>query len=583
MNFEDFRYNNVVIAPSMIVNTAFAKPTFVGYFSINKQYLYHFKRLQSCGVACSHLKARRLVEHECIYGGIWYNQYGHFITETLCNAYFIKRLPENIPIVFNSAGDMQIYKFQRDILDLLCIKNRILFIEDVTQFKTIYLPPPGQLLGSFLTDEQINTLGVIDCAIDPDLRLYISRKNMKSRKVLNEDKVEEVLISHGWQICYPEKMTIKDQLSLYAQAGKIFSFTGSALHSLLFFIAPAQHWIVVPAAHDLPYEIIADAKTNTYTLFNLHRKLDDPEHPNYSSSCADIEQLKKILDETNEFTEITNHPDFFPPQKAAHNYHILPKHLLNNSPKASIAYSLFYRVLYAYNIGKDIEIGKKCLLRLLESNIFDAHMIRETQNFLKKYWQDADNPALVHLLNGDRWSLARQLNNPHSLLASYLRLWRNNTKKARLINRNIKRPMIEYQAHISNIGWTEKQIDGYPCGSLWPHERIEAIQCYLQWHVGGVEYSVYTNEDGWLYAKNGEMAGNVGKFRRIHGLRIKLINLPAWTCLYRIRHTDGDWTKWQSNGDPLMFTDNGACALEIRIEMQDISPTYSLPISQASH
>jgi capsular polysaccharide biosynthesis protein len=67
-------------------------------------------------------------------------------------------------------------------------------------------------------------------------KFYISRKTCKTgyRKLLNEDKVIEVFVKHGFDIIYPETMTFTEQYRIFSTAASIAGATGAGLTNIVF-------------------------------------------------------------------------------------------------------------------------------------------------------------------------------------------------------------------------------------------------------------------------------------------------------------------------------------------------------------
>lgn len=73
--------------------------------------------------------------------------------------------------------------------------------------------------------------------------LYLSRTKLhkKNRLVANELELENKLREKGFLICYPETLTLKEQINLINKHEVIVGTRGSALHSILFDISPVRN------------------------------------------------------------------------------------------------------------------------------------------------------------------------------------------------------------------------------------------------------------------------------------------------------------------------------------------------------
>lgn len=71
-------------------------------------------------------------------------------------------------------------------------------------------------------------------SINPPSRIYISRRNAKYRKVLNEDEILPILDRHGFETILPESLTVEAQAKIFKNAEAIISPHGAGLTNLVF-------------------------------------------------------------------------------------------------------------------------------------------------------------------------------------------------------------------------------------------------------------------------------------------------------------------------------------------------------------
>lgn len=89
-------------------------------------------------------------------------------------------------------------------------------------------------------------------------------------------------------------------------------------------------------------------------------------------------------------------------------------------------------------------------------------------------------------------------------------------------------PILEFQSHVSNIGWMDWKLNGEVTGTVGQGLPMEAIRikttsrCYDSLHI---QYSVYVANQGWTnWVQDGEVAGTTGKNLPILGIRIKAVD-----------------------------------------------------------
>jgi len=64
-------------------------------------------------------------------------------------------------------------------------------------------------------------------------KLWLSRKNISHRRFLEEQKLEQTLISHGWHIFHPEEHSLRAQLGALKKAKVIAGTMSSSFHLLM--------------------------------------------------------------------------------------------------------------------------------------------------------------------------------------------------------------------------------------------------------------------------------------------------------------------------------------------------------------
>lgn len=67
----------------------------------------------------------------------------------------------------------------------------------------------------------------------PARRLFVSRRGQR-RRAVNEDEVMEVLVPLGFESVEPERLSLRDQVALFAEAEVVLSNHGSAFTNILF-------------------------------------------------------------------------------------------------------------------------------------------------------------------------------------------------------------------------------------------------------------------------------------------------------------------------------------------------------------
>ncbi|MBL9051112.1 MAG: glycosyltransferase family 61 protein [Tabrizicola sp.] len=88
--------------------------------------------------------------------------------------------------------------------------------------------------------------GSVPSAHVPETHLYVSRLKLGYAKtgLMFEDRIETLMAAAGYQVFYPERSSLEDQVALYRRAARIVGVDGSALH-LAAFAAPASAQVAI--------------------------------------------------------------------------------------------------------------------------------------------------------------------------------------------------------------------------------------------------------------------------------------------------------------------------------------------------
>lgn len=135
------------------------------------------------------------------------------------------------------------YDFQKDSLTLLGIpENKIISGKDdlhlIAKNLIISSHPRGErsyLMPKWITEFLRNEyLKYITVDLQSPKHIYISRKDSKLRKVINEDQLEIILARYGFQTIVNSKLSLLEKVKLFHNADVIISASGAGLTSVLF-------------------------------------------------------------------------------------------------------------------------------------------------------------------------------------------------------------------------------------------------------------------------------------------------------------------------------------------------------------
>lgn len=136
------------------------------------------------------------------------------------------------------------YKFQKETLEILGIpKNKVISSIDYPHLRvqgliTSSLPPFDGCMSTwsctFLRDLFFYKLKDYTPHKIPSKHVYISRRNCKVRKVLNEKSLKQVLSAYGFKEYILEELSLLDQVCLFSSSNIVISPHGAGLSNLVF-------------------------------------------------------------------------------------------------------------------------------------------------------------------------------------------------------------------------------------------------------------------------------------------------------------------------------------------------------------
>ncbi|WP_232473675.1 glycosyltransferase family 61 protein [Brachyspira murdochii] len=236
--------------------------------------------------------------------------YGHWVHDILSKLFILKDsgLFDKIDNFIISEGCKA--KFYKESLELFGVKN-VINVPDEKKIECEHLffssfpclvpsKPFKWECDKFLefTEGLLNK-----CNIEFHDKVYISRKKVKTRNIINEKELLDVLLPLGYKVIYPEDYSIAEQFCLFNKAKKIISVLGSGLTnivccddktSVLGIVANVRyedcHRYICNIKGMKYFEYVEDNPKNIHYFYNIK----DRDRYNFS---IDLEKFKKTLED----------------------------------------------------------------------------------------------------------------------------------------------------------------------------------------------------------------------------------------------------------------------------------------------
>jgi len=182
--------------------------------------------------------------------------YGHFITQDLTKLWAwraAKRRYPQLKLLVSAAGSAPaLAPFQYELLrgfgieaaEIHVITGPVRVQRLVTATQTMQNPhfagEPARAVWSEIRD----ALTAGRSADDVPEKVFVGRGAGLGRRCTNGDRVEELFVRHGFEIVYPERLSIPDQLHHFAEARVTAGYAGSALLNMMFARRPGTRIVV---------------------------------------------------------------------------------------------------------------------------------------------------------------------------------------------------------------------------------------------------------------------------------------------------------------------------------------------------
>ena len=181
--------------------------------------------------------------------GLASNAFGHWLPEFLPKLQFLKKHPDfaRLPIIVDEDMPQSHFDHLRRLAEnpLILLPANVSFL-----CKHLLVAPspafsPVELFPNDIPVHEMPGLSPralrfiqgnqsYDTNKPRNRRIFLARKNMKWRRLLNEDDIAENLSKLGFEKIFIEEMTVSDQIDLFRQAQWIVAPNGSSLLNLIF-------------------------------------------------------------------------------------------------------------------------------------------------------------------------------------------------------------------------------------------------------------------------------------------------------------------------------------------------------------
>lgn len=188
------------------------------------------------------------LNESAVYIGLYTSHWGHFLIDMCTRMWAIPKILENDPNVkIAYLGEEAVKGNNKRFLNLLGVRDdQLIHITKPTKFKKVYLPQQGFKSCEWYTQEHLTMLNqIVNTAMSSHNdfsgilssdKIYFSRRNFAKARAeeFGEEYFENIFKKNGYQIMYPEKMTLEEQIYVWNNTTEITCINGTIPLNVVF-------------------------------------------------------------------------------------------------------------------------------------------------------------------------------------------------------------------------------------------------------------------------------------------------------------------------------------------------------------
>lgn len=224
--------DNAYVSPFGVVykNGLVVKESVYSMFNPNSYYLSFYKKLLLN-------KIIKLEGDAAIAHNSYFQNYYHWLLEAMPRLFLLKDQAAQLKLILNvnSPGFVKQYAalfgFKEIIYvgdDKLVKTDKIVFSTFTSRGLAMYEPIIKDMVQWLFAKNDIKENP------NPTKNIFITRKNAKYRRLLNEDEVIAYLSSKGFKIVTLENLTIKEQMQLFADSKCVIGTQGAGMANMIY-------------------------------------------------------------------------------------------------------------------------------------------------------------------------------------------------------------------------------------------------------------------------------------------------------------------------------------------------------------
>ena len=232
-------------------------------------------------------------------GGL-HRHFGHFLVEGVSRLWALDYLPvdtkKNLKFVIY---ENELKEFMVDFLLLYGIdKSNIISAGKCSRYENLLVPDPSYRTHRWISKSFQNHIDIIKNKIktnEVNRKIFLSRSNVSDRPLSNRKAVENFFEGKGYEIIYPEKLTLKEQIKNIMESTSIAGEVGSQLYLSSFAQPNANVFVIAPMNFCLKDDYLLTKAANVNLQILLGTCIDFNLEKFNRKWSVDIKKIEKIF------------------------------------------------------------------------------------------------------------------------------------------------------------------------------------------------------------------------------------------------------------------------------------------------
>ncbi|MBP0439572.1 glycosyltransferase family 61 protein [Tianweitania sediminis] len=189
-----------------------------------------------------------------LFGGMLQaRHFGHFLTESLSRMWAFKALQNSVQSVVFYLRDIteDVEPWVNETFREFFPEANLTLVRAETRFETLIVPDQSihpdykQIVGTPLIRQAFSQAKFPYRGTRRDVYISRSKLHVRDGGILGETHIEQMLQRDGYDIIYPERLTIEQQVQLYRTSGRTIFAEGSAIHLFALCATPTHRPFII--------------------------------------------------------------------------------------------------------------------------------------------------------------------------------------------------------------------------------------------------------------------------------------------------------------------------------------------------